>query len=334
MFSDGLHVIAEAGTNHNGSPDEALRLVDLAARCGADSVKFQIINPEGLYLPGVYDYGTYDIREVVALRRRHQLPDATYAALAARARERGIALSASVFDERGLDLLCSLAPPYVKIASTDLNNLHFLRQVAARGLPVLLSTGMSSLTEIERSVEELRRAGQRELALMHCVSVYPAALAQTNLGFIDVLRERFDLPVGFSDHTRDSIAACIAIAKGATVVEKHFTRDTSQEGFDHRHALVEAELAAFVADLRSAAVATRPGAEKVGEAERLTRRRARRSLYAARALRAGERIRIEDVLIVRPENVMGADEIDLLVGRRLRRDIAQHAAFTPGHLAL
>jgi sialic acid synthase SpsE len=153
------YLIAEAGANHNGSLDEALRLVELARRSGADSVKFQIIDPDELYLPGNYQYGHYDVREVVAMRRRFVLPDDAYRRLADRARELGLDFSASVFDRHGLELLCSLHPAYVKIASTDLNNVRFLRQVAEKGVTMILSTGMSSLQEIECSVREVLRTG-------------------------------------------------------------------------------------------------------------------------------------------------------------------------------
>ncbi len=332
MRPANTHVIAEAGANHNGSLDEALRLIDLASRAGADSVKFQIIDPDELYLPGDYEYGHYDIREVVAMRRRFMLPDDAYRQLADRARELGLDFSASVFDRRGLELLCSLQPAYVKVASTDLNNVRFLRQVAEKGVRMILSTGMSSLAEIEFSVREILRTGFHDLVLMHCVSVYPARLEETNLSFIDVLASRFGFPVGFSDHTEGAIAAAIAIAKGATYIEKHVTRDRAQEGFDHHHAMDEAGMTTYVSDLRAAQAAIREAADKVGEAERATRKRARRALYAAREMQAGETIRDEDILILRPENAMSASQCDDLVGKVLTKGIARHEAFTVGHI--
>src|SRR5690606_19626722 len=146
------HIIAEAGTNHNGDPAKAKELIDLAHRAGADSVKFQIINPWSLYLPGTYSYGHYDINKVIEIRQSTVLSDDTYRDLAAYSRQQGIPFSASVFDEPGLDLLCSLDPPYIKIASCDLNNIRFLRKVVERGKKVVLSTGMSSLQDIEKTL--------------------------------------------------------------------------------------------------------------------------------------------------------------------------------------
>jgi sialic acid synthase SpsE len=163
---------------------------------------------------------------------------------------------------------------------------------------------------------------------MHCVSVYPARLEETNLSFIDVLATRFGFPVGFSDHTEGATAAAVAVAKGATFIEKHVTRDRGQEGFDHRHALEESAMSAYVAEIRAARNAVRPADDKVGPGERETRRRARRALYAARDMQAGELVRDADVLIVRPEGPLGAHQIDELVGRRLRRDVARHEPFT------
>ena len=322
------HVIAEAGTNHNGRLESAKRLVDLAARAKADSVKFQIIDPDRLYLPGRYDFGTYDIDAVRALRRRFMLSDSEYRVLADHAGARGIALSASVFDEHGLDLLASCSPPYIKIASTDLNNVRFLRKVAEKGIRMVISTGMSSLRDIEKSVREIRRTGFSDLVLMHCVSVYPARLEDMNLPFIDTLRSTFGFPVGLSDHTESSIAACMALTKEVSYIEKHFTLDRRQEGFDHAYAAEGEAFVRYVDDIRAAEQALREPAEKLSEAERYTRKRARRSLYAARDLRAGQTVRDEDVLVLRPENKMAADQIDEVVGRSLTRDVRQFEPYT------
>jgi len=322
-----VHVIAEAGTNHNGSLDAARRLVDLAARAGADSVKFQIIDPDELYLPGRYEFGTYDIDEVRALRRRFMLADDDYRRLADHARSRGVPFTASVFDRRGLDLLASLAPPYVKIASTDLNNVRFLRRVAEKGIRMLVSTGMSSLADIEKSLREIQRTGFSDLVLLHCVSVYPARLQDMNLGFIDTLRG-FGFPVGLSDHTESSTAACVALAKGIAYVEKHYTTDRRLEGFDHAYAAEGDAFVQYVADIRAAEEALRPREEKLTPAERTTRKRARRALYAAHDLPAGRTVQDEDVLVLRPENHMAADQIDEVIGRSLKRDVRQFEPYS------
>ncbi len=182
---EDIHVIAEAGTNHNGNLEKAKKLVDIAKYADADSVKFQIIYPYGLYLPGDYEYGHYDIKEVLRIRTEGMLQDEEYDELGAYCREKEISFTASAFDEKGLDLLMKFNPPYIKTASCDLNNIRFLRQVAERGKKMVVSTGMSSLKDIERSMNVLARAGHSDIVLLHCVSVYPAFLEQTNLGFIE-----------------------------------------------------------------------------------------------------------------------------------------------------
>jgi N,N'-diacetyllegionaminate synthase len=323
-----IHIIAEAGTNHNGSKEKAKELIDLARRAGADSVKFQIINPWGLYLPGQYSYGHYDIKKVIEIRQSTVLPDDTYRELASYSKTSGIAFSASVFDKEGLDLLCSLNPPYIKIASCDLNNIRFLKQVVERGKKVVLSTGMSSLQDIEKTLKALQTTGKPDLVLLHCVSVYPAKTEQANLSFIGTLRKNFGLEVGFSDHTGESVAACMALALGATWFEKHFTTDRTQQGFDHAYAMEEEGFAKYISDLRAAETAMAPKDEKISDAERYTRKRARRSLYASRDIKAGEMIRDEDILCVRPEGIMNADDIDLLIGKKAVAEIKQHEAFS------
>ncbi|SHJ80339.1 N-acetylneuraminate synthase [Malonomonas rubra DSM 5091] len=323
-----IHIIAEAGTNHNGKLVKAKSLVDIAKRAGADSVKFQIIYPWGLYLPGEYEYGHYDIKEVIRIREEGMLKDEEYEELAAYCQDQGVAMSASVFDERGLDLLMQFDPSYIKTASCDLNNLRFLRQVAERGKKMVVSTGMSTLTDIEKTLRELEKVGPLDLVLLHCVSVYPAKLEQTNLQFIETLKNNFGYPVGFSDHTGDSLAACMALAKGATWFEKHYTEDRTQAGFDHAYAMEEDGLGRYVADLHEAQSALADVADKLTEAELYTRKRARRSIYAARDLKSGELVADKDLLVVRPEGILDADQIDLVAGSRLVRDVKQYQALS------
>ena len=329
IYPEPVHIIAEAGTNHNGSVANGKQLIDLSVRAKADTIKFQIIDPDKLYLPGNYVFGNYDINQVRANRKRFMLTDAQYAELAEYTQEKGAHFTASVFDQHGLDFLASLQPLFIKIASTDLNNVRLLRSVAEKGIRMLLSTGMSSLSDIEHSVIEILRTGFSDIVLMHCVSVYPANLEEMNLPFIDTLRSAFGFPVGFSDHTESSIASCIALTKGVCYIEKHFTYDKTAEGFDHAYASENDNFVNYVANIRAAESALRVAPLKINDRERYTRKRARRSLYAARDLKAGDVIQDIDVLIVRPENVMSADQVDIVVGRRLTSNLVAYAPFTP-----
>jgi len=323
-----LHIIAEAGTNNNGRLDKAKELVDIAKRCGADSVKFQIIYTYGLYLPGDYPYGHYDIKKVLKIRDEGILKDEEYEELNNYCISKDIPFTASVFDKKGLDLMHRFNPLYIKTASGDLNHVRFLTQIAETGKKMVISTGMSTLKDIEKTINLIQKIGNRDIVLMHCVSIYPAFLEQTNLRFIEVLKREFGLPVGFSDHTGDSLAACIALSLGATWFEKHFTVDRTQEGLDHKHAMEEAEFKKYIEDLHKANTALDIKADKISDKEYYTRKRARRSLYAAVDIKAGEVISSEKVLIVRPENIMNAEDVDTVIGSIAKLDIKQYEPFS------
>lgn len=323
MKSQKIHIIAEAGTNHNGSLNKAKELVDIAVKSNANSIKFQIIFPEELYLPGKYAYGHYDIEKVIKIRRETMLSEKEYDEIVAYCNEVELPFSASVFGIKSLSLLCKYKPSYIKVASCDLNNINLLRSIADKNITMVISTGMATLSEIEKTVVELSRINFTDIVLLHCVSVYPASLSQSNLGFIDLLKQNFSCPIGYSDHTGGSIASCIAYAKGATWFEKHFTADSRQEGFDHAYAMEENGLIGYVDDLHNAVQALACTDDKLGEAELYTKKRARRSIYANRDLKSGEVITIEDLLIVRPEGSIAADLVDSVVGSVLIKDISR-----------
>lgn len=332
MSDSKIHIIAEAGTNHNGQLIKAKKLADIAKASKADSIKFQLIYPWGLYLPGDYEYGHYDIKEVIKIREDGMIPDEEYDVLASYCKEKDISFTASVFDTRGLNLMLKFDPEYIKLASCDLNNIRFMREVAERGKRMIISTGMSTMKDIERSLSALAKENFNDIVLLHCVSVYPAHLEGANVSFIEVLKKEFGFPVGYSDHTGTSHAACMALAKGATWFEKHFTEDSSQDGFDHAYAMEESGLTEYVSDLRKAEQALIIPDKKISDAERYTRQRARRSLYANVDLKAGKVLTNDDVLIVRPEGKMNADQIDLIIGEKLQHDIKQHEAFSLEHV--
>lgn len=324
MKINPVHIIAEAGTNHNGNTSTGKKLIDLAQKAQADSVKFQIINTDGLYLPGQYKFGHYDINEVREMRNRFALSDRDYSILNQYCNHLNIPFSASIFDIKGLDLLESFAPPYIKIASTDLDNLSLLRRVAERGIKMIISTGMSTLGQIEKTVQEITKGGFDDLVLMHCVSCYPAPLEEMNLGFLDTLKYAFGFPVALSDHTQSSIAACIAVAKGVSYIEKHYTLDASQEGFDHQYAAEPEMFIQYVKDIRAAEKALAYKSSKLGVKELYTAERAKRSIYAARQIKPGEIIKEDDLLIVRPSNILKASQIDLVIGKKALKQIEQY----------
>ncbi|MDZ4169168.1 MAG: N-acetylneuraminate synthase family protein [Coriobacteriia bacterium] len=323
-----VHIIAEAGTNHGGDLATAKRLVDTAAAAGADTVKFQIIYPEGLYLPSFYRNGHYEDNAVFIQRAAAMLSDDDYRELAEYGRSSGIPFTATVFDLRGIALVDELDVPYIKTASCDLNNSRLLVACAETGRRVVISTGMASLGEIERAVSDVLATGNTDVVLMHCVSVYPCALEDMNLGFLAALKQEFGLPVGLSDHTESNLAAAVAVGVGATCVEKHFTLDRAAPGFDHSYAMEPEGLKSYVCDVRSVDSACTPRAEKLLPAEEEVKLRARRSVYAARDIAQGETLAEADILVVRPEGPLAPNEAGAVVGRQPTSVIAKYQPIT------
>lgn len=314
MSTKAVHIIAEAGTNHDGDPEKAARLIESAHRAGADSVKFQIINPEMLYAEWLWVDGVRRFNPIVEARRKQQLTEDDWNALARHAKSVGIEFSASVFDPRGIALLQSIGAPYLKIASTDLNNDHLLLPAAESGLPLVVSTGMSDEREIRHALGVLERAGAAgRTTLLHCVSEYPCPEVNAGVSFLATLKAIFDGPVGFSDHTEGFGAAAAAVALGAVMIEKHLTLDRSAEGFDHHYALEESDFARFVSVVREAGQAIQPKAQKLTDSEVAVSQRARRGVYAKRDIEPGHVLTEGDLLIVRPPtNLQPNDAFDLL----------------------
>lgn len=326
------YIIAEAGNNHNGEIETAKQLIDVALASGADSVKFQIIYPEELYLTSFYENGTYRENEVIAMRRQSMLSDQNYLDLAEYAKGQGISISASIFGSKALKLLLQFQPDYIKIASCDLNNVRLLQEVAQAGIRIILSTGMSTLKEIEYAVSTLDHNGCKDLVLMHCVSVYPVELAHTNIQFIDTLKKNFGYPVGFSDHSLTNAASLLALAMGATYFEKHYTLDKTQEGFDHSYALEPQEFTHYADEIKQGYQALQHSSNKLTQAEQEVMKRARRSLYASQDLDSGTIISSEHVLVVRPQGPLNAHDIHQIIGKTLKSPIRKHQPFSMDHL--
>jgi N,N'-diacetyllegionaminate synthase len=323
-MTESVHIIAEAGTNHNGSLHTAKQLINVAIKSKADSVKFQIIYPEALYLPQFYQDGKYIENEVFRQRSKAMLKDQDYFALSKYCAEKEIAFSASVFDKKGIDLLEKLNPPYFKIASCDLNNSKLLMQAAERGRKLIVSTGMAALSEIEKALSDIAKTGNNDIVLMHCVSVYPARTEIENLTFLDTLKQTFGFVVGFSDHTESSIASCIAVSKGAQWIEKHLTLNRMAEGFDHAYAMEPKDFESFVIDVRVAEKACMKPEFKISSDELIVKGRARRALYAARDIQKGEMLAEADVLVVRPEGPLLPNDVHKIVGHTTKLPIKKY----------
>lgn len=325
-------VIAEAGVNHNGDPALAHRLVDAAADCGADAVKFQTFRPEALVAD---DAGAapYQSRRGASSQRRMlddlALPDAAWDELAAHAAERGLAFLSTAFDAASLDRLLALGVPALKVPSGELDHLAFVTAIASHGLPVILSTGLGTLDEVAAAVDAA--AAAPGLALLHCVTAYPAPVGASNLRAIPTLAERFALPVGWSDHTEGLVTAVAAVALGASILEKHLTTDRALPGPDHAASADPAGFADCVAALRAAESSLGDGVKRPQPVEEENRRFARRSHHAARDLAPGEVIGEADVRLLRPAT--GLPPGAAVIGRTVARPVAAGSPLTAEDLA-
>jgi N-acetylneuraminate synthase/N,N'-diacetyllegionaminate synthase len=239
-----------------------------------------------------------------------------------RATKHGLIFFSAPFDEESADVLDALAVALFKVPSGEITNLPLLRHVAAKGRPIILSTGMADLEEVGQAVAAIRAAGDPPLAVLHCLSAYPAPVGEVNLRAMDSLASRFGCPVGFSDHTLGIEIAVAAAARGAAIIEKHLTLDKTLPGPDHRASLDPAEFGAMVRAIRAVESALGDGVKRPMPSEADTRRVARKSLVAARALKAGERIAAGDLASKRPGTGISPAELPRVLGLPLARDIA------------
>lgn len=326
-------VVAEIGVNHDGHAGTALALVEMAARAGAHAVKFQAFKAERLVRADA-PLARYQERNLggdpggqLAMLRRLEIASSTLAECRALARDRGLAFGVTPFDERSLGEILLLEPDFVKIGSGDADNLPLLEAARGCGRPVLVSTGMCSLEEAARVVRWFRPHRDR-LALLHCVSAYPAPEAECNLGVLAHMRE-LGCVTGFSDHTSGHRAAALATALGVEILERHITLDRSAAGPDHACSSDEAGLREWMAEVQQAAALLGDGRKRCMPCEEDVRRVARKSLALARDKRAGERLEREDVDCLRPADGLPPWRRGEMLGRRARRDLRAGGPLDP-----
>ncbi|HYN64234.1 MAG TPA: N-acetylneuraminate synthase [Candidatus Limnocylindrales bacterium] len=330
-------VIAEGGVNHNGSVELALQLVDAAAEAGADAVKFQTFSAEAMVLKDApqaeYQLARAPARSQLDMLRRLELPADSWPALAVRANARGIVFLSTPFDLASVELLAALGVPAFKVGSGELTNLVLLRAVAAQGRPVLLSTGMADLAEVEAAVDDLRRHGDPPLALLQCTSAYPAPAEEAHLRAMATLRDRFRVPVGYSDHTLGIATATAAAALGAALIEKHLTLDRTLPGPDHAASLEPGGFRELVEAVGDAWIALGDGTKAPRPHELEASRLARRSLVSQRAVTAGSVLGADDIGAMRPAGGISPLRLDEVIGRRAARDLAAGEPLSPTDLA-
>ena len=321
-----VFVVAEAGVNHNGDPEQARRLIDAAKEAGADAVKFQTFRSDALvsrHAPkAAYQRATTgDDGTQAEMLARLELSLEQHVDLRDRCVKQGLVFFSAPFDEASVEALAELGVSLYKVPSGEITNLPLLARIASKGKPVILSTGMSTLDEVAAAVASIRGAGDPPLALLHCVSAYPAPIEEMNLRAMSTLRDRFGCPVGLSDHTLGIAVALGAVARGAAIVEKHLTLDKALPGPDHRASLEPGEFAELVRGIRAIEASLGDGDKRPMPCEADVRRVARKSLVAARALRAGEILTSDAVAIKRPGTGIPPSALASVLGRRVRRDV-------------
>lgn len=340
-----VYVIAEAGVNHNGNAALALRMVDVAANAGANAVKFQIFRTDSLVTAQApkagYQQRTTDAAESQrAMLCRLELRQEDFHALAARCKARGVDFMASPFDTESIDFLAKgLGCTTLKLPSGEVTNGPFLLAAARTGCSIVLSTGMSNLDEVREALDVLAwgylgREGaphpapegpaalKGRVTLLHCTSEYPTPFVDVNLRAMDSLREAFGLPVGLSDHTTGIVAPIAAVARGACLIEKHFTLDASLPGPDHKASLEPGQLAAMIAGIRQVEDSMGDGIKVPRPSEMNTRQVARRSLVATRPIAKGEAFTPENMAAKRPGGGLSPMRYWDLLGKPAGRDYA------------
>lgn len=329
------YIIAELGSNHNGDMKLARQLIDEAKAAGCHCVKFQSWSKDTIFARKVYednyflnddyrnrtDYTLEEIVEAFSISEQELLDMRNYCM------EVGIDFTSTPFSTQEVDFLVDvLKAPFIKIASMDLNNYPFLDYVARKNCPIMLSTGLSTLAEVDRAVATIEAAGNRDIVLLHCISVYPPVDAEINLNNIDMLRDNYpDYPVGFSDHSIGVEIPLASVAKGACVIEKHFTLDKSMFGWDHKVSATRDEMAMIVSGSVRINDALGSYRRVVSEAEKKKIPAFRRSVVAARAIPAGTVITREDLDLKRPGTGIEPGDIGFIIGKTARRDIEADA---------
>lgn len=318
-------IIAEAGVNHNGQVGNALKLVDVAAEAGADAVKFQIYDVaeqiSSVAKTAAYQKNTTGMSNMKEMAYAYELPWKAHREILEHCKKRNIIYISSCFDANAVDFVLGMGVRTVKIASGEITNFPLLAYSGAKADSIILSTGMSTIEDVRRAINHIRKNGHGNVALFHCVSSYPAALEDVNLKVIESMKREFDVPVGFSDHTEGNLASIAAVALGADLIEKHFTLDKSLPGPDHAMSLNPFELKEFIESIRQAELALGDGCKKITEKEQKMSVIARRSLCALREIAMGEALDNTNVTLKRPATGIDPREWKKVEGCKAAKDI-------------
>lgn len=320
-MDDRCLIIAEAGVNHNGRLDLALQLCDEAKKCGADVVKFQTWKTENLITSSVSqaDYqvkNTGKTESQFDMLKRLELSYDEFRTVKKHCDEIDITFASTADEIESLDFLIELGIPFIKIGSGDIGNVSFLRYIGTKGLPVILSTGMSTLADVDISINSLKEGGAKDITVLHCTTNYPCSYEDVNLKAMLTLRDAFHLPVGYSDHTIGRDVSVSAVALGATIIEKHFTLDCNMEGPDHAASTDPVGFADLVKGIRIAESCMGNGVKEPTKTEAKIAQVVTKRIVAKRPIKSEELFNKDNICVKRSEKGEKASEWDKVIGRR------------------
>lgn len=332
MLDNGCFIIAEAGVNHNGNTEVAKSLIDVAVEAGVDAVKFQTFKAENLVTKDApkanYQKKTTGSGNQYEMLKNLELSLEDHIELKKYCKNKGIMFISTPFDFESVDLLEKIGIPLYKISSGDLTNIPLLKYIAKLNKPMIISTGMANLGEVEKAIEAARSCGNEDITLLHCTSNYPTAYEHVNLNAMLTMKNAFKLPTGYSDHTLGIEIPIAAVTMGAKVIEKHFTLDKNMEGPDHRASLNPGELKNMVQAIRNIESAFGDGVKKCNISEENTKKVARKSIVAAKNIKAGEKLSYENITFKRPGNGISPMFIDFIIDKNAVCDISKDEIIT------
>lgn len=313
-------IIAEAGVNHNGRLDLALELCDAAKKTGADVVKFQTWKTEKIITQNVsqaeYQVANTGIEETqYEMLKKLELTYDDFKKIKVHCDEIGILFSSTADDEESLDFLIELGIPFIKIGSGDIGNIPYLRYIGSKTMPIVLSTGMSSLADVDNSINALREGGATDISILHCTTNYPCPYEDVNLRAMLTLKEAFHLPVGYSDHTMGKDVAISAVTLGANIIEKHFTLDCSMEGPDHAASTEPTEFAELVKSIRRVESFLGDGIKRATIAEKEISKVVTKRIVASKVIECGEVFSENNLCVKRNDVGMKASQWDFVINR-------------------
>ncbi len=324
------YIVAEMNSSHRGKVDVAKAMIDAAKDCGCDAVKFQSWTADTLYSQDYYEQNPIAKRMVNGF----SLSSEALLELSRYCTNIDIDFSSTPYSQDEVDFLSDQCKaPFIKVASMDINNIPFLRYIAKKGLPIVLSTGMADVEEIETAVNAIEKEGNSNICILHCVSLYPANVESVNLNNMVMLKDRFPQhEVGYSDHTIGNEVACAAVALGASLIEKHFTLDNTKVGWDNQMATEPAEMKMLVEKCKNVYKALGSYDRRVAEDELEQREKMRRSIVAAIDLSKGHIISENDITAKRPGDSIPVDEYEKVIGRIVEQDIPQNCLIKDEYL--